>query len=384
MSTQRAEQLVLYSGFQSLPERTRGWILQSAHAQADFAEFFARGGRVEPAQSVDLPYYHATQPPKIYIGARAYADLTGPNAAQYVDAELRLFATLAHEIGHDKHNPGTEPFGGRTAEEYVQYRSQLEAKTVFNAFPIFDDLQKTDPEFRVRWDAVGYGRGSGLEPAGIYSEWKAGRISEATAIAHLAAPIPDFPYTRNEPLTDQNGDGVLTQRDVYLRDHRALVQRLPNLEGAGSDKQEAGGDRVQLGPARPGHQDHGLYSQIASHVREQDRQHGRQWDGTSERMTASLLALAKESGLSQVGHVVFSAGTDRAAAGENVFLVQGRLDDPAHVRTHMKTEEAVRTPEAMSFARVEAMNERRAEQGIEPQVSRPMPDETQKPPGIGR
>ncbi|MGH8082083.1 MAG: XVIPCD domain-containing protein, partial [Lysobacter sp.] len=80
---------------------------------------------------------------------------------------------------------------------------------------------------------------------------------------------------------------------------------------------------TKLSPSQSGHSDHPLYSQIADRVREQDQHHGRQWDETSERMTASLLALAKEGGLSRVDHVVFSAKTDRTAAGENVFVVQG-------------------------------------------------------------
>lgn len=142
--------------------------------------------------------------------------------------------------------------------------------------------------------------------------------------------------------------------------------------------------RGGLTPALQGHPDHGLYSQIATQVRQQDQQHGRQWDETSERMTASLLVLAKENGLSQVDHVVFSTNKERVAAGENVFVVQGRLDDPAHLRVHMKTDEAVRTPETVSFEKVEAINERMARQTAQAQALGQMPEEAPKGPGMGR
>ncbi|WP_323808475.1 XVIPCD domain-containing protein [Lysobacter enzymogenes] len=42
--------------------------------------------------------------------------------------------------------------------------------------------------------------------------------------------------------------------------------------------------------------------------------------------------------------------------------MQGRLDDPAHLRAHMKTDQAVRTPERASFEKVETLNERIAQE----------------------
>ncbi|KRB03240.1 hypothetical protein ASD86_20320 [Lysobacter sp. Root690] len=140
----------------------------------------------------------------------------------------------------------------------------------------------------------------------------------------------------------------------------------------------------RLSPIQQDHPDHGLYSQIATQVRQQDQQHGRQWDETSERMTASLLVLAKENGLSRVDHVVFSARNEKVAAGEHVFVVQGRLDDPANLRAHMKTDEAVRAPEAVSFEKIEAINERIARQTAQAQALGQMPEEPTKAPGMGR
>jgi len=107
-------------------------------------------------------------------------------------------------------------------------------------------------------------------------------------------------------------------------------------------------------PDQAGHPDHPMYQQIRQGVAAIDAQHGRSFDQASERLTASLLPLAKESGLTRVDHVVLSQQGTHAKPGENVFVVQGALDDPAHLRAHMRTEQAVETPVAASFERVQA------------------------------
>ncbi|WP_342344176.1 XVIPCD domain-containing protein, partial [Xanthomonas phaseoli] len=114
-------------------------------------------------------------------------------------------------------------------------------------------------------------------------------------------------------------------------------------------------------PSQPGHADHALYQQIKDGVMQLDAQHGKEWDGASQRMTASLLALAKEEGLSRVDHVVLNNPTAQLAGGEKVFVVQGALNDPAHQRAHMPTVDAVQTPETQSFDRLQAINQTQAQ-----------------------
>ncbi|WOB28392.1 MULTISPECIES: XVIPCD domain-containing protein [Xanthomonas] len=114
-------------------------------------------------------------------------------------------------------------------------------------------------------------------------------------------------------------------------------------------------------PSQPGHPDHALYQQIRGGVMQLDAQHGKEWDASSQRMTASLLALAKEEGLSRVDHVVLNNPTPQLAGGEKVFIVQGALNDPAHQRAHMPTLDAVQTPEAQSFDRLQAINQTQAQ-----------------------
>lgn len=351
------EYLTAHAKFLEMPSRMRDWILHSPHASQDFARFFEKGGAIDPKDGVSLPYYHATEPPRIVVSKKDYDALRGPFAERAIESELAMFTTLAHEIGHDKFNTGTVPFRGSGEEAYVAYRAELEGRTIFNAFSIISEL-KGYGEFEPRWKDIGYAQGGGLGTASIHWDWSKGRLTDEQAIGRLAAPIPDFLYSRNESLADQNGDGILTQRDAYLRDYRAMMQRSPSQGGT-----EAGAsERGRTTPSQAGHPDHGLYSQIAGHVHEHNRRNGRPWDEVSQRMTASLLALAKEGGLSQVDHVVFSVKNDRVAAGENVFVVQGRLDDPAHLRAHMKTDQAVRTSEVASFEKVETLNERIAQE----------------------
>jgi len=63
-----------------------------------------------------------------------------------------------------------------------------------------------------------------------------------------------------------------------------------------------------------------------------------------ERVSASLYVLAKENGLSRVDHVMLSERTPNATAAENIFVVQGERNDPAHLRASMPTAQAAQTP----------------------------------------
>ncbi|WP_057920592.1 XVIPCD domain-containing protein [Lysobacter capsici] len=220
----------------------------------------------------------------------------------------------------------------------------------------------------------------GVEPQ-MHIDMAALRLNERL-IERLGLEIDPRPEQR-QPYYDTSRSPFALQHFDHTKTGRSLNQHVPIDAAVLADDPVAVG-RERLTPREQGHPDHGLYSQIATQVRQQDQKHGRQWDETSERMTASLLVLAKENGLSQVDHVVFSTNKERVAAGENVFVVQGRLDDPAHLRAHMKTDEAVRTPEAASFEKVEAINERMARQTAQAQALGQMPEEAPKGPGMGR
>jgi hypothetical protein len=113
-----------------------------------------------------------------------------------------------------------------------------------------------------------------------------------------------------------------------------------------------------LTPVDPAHPDHALQQQVSRAVDKMEHALGRAPDENSDRLKASLLLTAKQNGLTRVDHVVLSEARGPVQAGQHVFAVQGRLDDPASRRVHVATQQALVTPVQASWARladVEAM-----------------------------
>lgn len=130
-------------------------------------------------------------------------------------------------------------------------------------------------------------------------------------------------------------------------------------------------------PSFATHPDHILLQQIRGQVRELDHKYGRKFDDKSERMSHSLLVLAKEQGLKQVDHVVLSGSSSdgKVRPGENIFIVQGRLDDPAHARAVMKAGAAAQNPIAESDRQLEIVNQHLERMQEQAQLQR---DQTQR------
>ena len=123
-----------------------------------------------------------------------------------------------------------------------------------------------------------------------------------------------------------------------------------------------------LTPADAAHPDHAMHQQIRSKVEELDVANGRTFDASSERMTASLLTLAKDNGLTRVDHVLLSEKTKDLPAAQNLFVVQGDPQDPAKLRAHMPTAQAAQQPVQESFAQLESVNHRLAQERSQEQV----------------
>ena len=113
-----------------------------------------------------------------------------------------------------------------------------------------------------------------------------------------------------------------------------------------------------LQPSDPAHPANALYRQVREQVEKLDQSLGRTYDDTSERLTSSLMVLAKENGLQRVDHVVLSNQVGDQRPGFNVFVVQGELNNPAHRRAVMPTEQAVTTPHEESLERLDVLLER--------------------------
>lgn len=133
--------------------------------------------------------------------------------------------------------------------------------------------------------------------------------------------------------------------DSQGRMERTSVGRQGALDGQG---------RVEAGAVSP------LLDQARSAVQRLDASLGRTSDEVSDRMSASLAGLARENGLTRIDHVVLNTRTERDAAGERVFVVQGALSDPAHLRAHMGTEQAIAAPVQESIQRLQELERRQS------------------------
>lgn len=133
--------------------------------------------------------------------------------------------------------------------------------------------------------------------------------------------------------------------------------RTASIEGSPADRQPA----IRLADITPGHPDYALVQQVREGVAAIDARQGRTPDETSERLTASVVALARQNGLDRADHVLLSHQTADSPAGRNVFVVQGDPGDPAHRRAAMPTDVAVRTSVEQSLQQLsEAAQERQA------------------------
>ncbi len=143
-------------------------------------------------------------------------------------------------------------------------------------------------------------------------------------------------------------DSELNQKKTNPLPARSFQQRiLSDAEGMG----ERSGDHL----AR--HSNDPLLSQIHQGVALLDAERGRAFDATSENISASLYALAKANGLTQVDHVLLSDPTAQADVAQNIFIVQGERDDPAQLRASMPTAVAAQTPAETSFERAEQLSQ---------------------------
>ncbi|WP_243840232.1 peptidoglycan-binding domain-containing protein [Xanthomonas cannabis] len=110
-----------------------------------------------------------------------------------------------------------------------------------------------------------------------------------------------------------------------------------------------------------------LHRQAEDAVRRLEQGLGREYDDNSARLAASSAYLAKENGLSRIDHVVLSENTKSVRQGENVFVVEGALNDPAHKMAHMKTSDAIAHPVEQSLAQLQALGETQRQQQFQQQ-----------------
>lgn len=113
-----------------------------------------------------------------------------------------------------------------------------------------------------------------------------------------------------------------------------------------------------------------LLRQAEDAVRRLDQQLGRNSDANSACLAASAACLAKENGLTRIDHVVVSRDAGTVRQGENLFVVQGELDDLVQLRAHMRTIDALAKPVEQSLAQLQSLDDTQRQQQA-PQAAQP-------------
>ncbi len=128
-------------------------------------------------------------------------------------------------------------------------------------------------------------------------------------------------------------------------------------------------------PNQADHPDYTLYQQIREGVAALDAKHGRTFDETSERMSVSLLVLAKDNDLDRVDHVLLSNATADTPAGHTLFLVQGDPSDPSHQRAAVPTELAATTSVEESLQQFDVVSREAQQRAAANQLEQQLEDQ---------
>ncbi len=196
----------------------------------------------------------------------------------------------------------------------------------------------------------------------------------------LAEPARD-PW----PLEQEVAQHVPEPEPAPLGDHEPVTAAVivpaepttaPSAEPAAPAPDEASApNRALQDPTQPGHPDHALYQQIREGVEALDAKHGRSFDEVSERMTASLLVLAKDNDLERVDHVLVSNATREHPAGHTLFVVQGEPSNPAHQRAAMPTELAAQTSVEESLQQFDSVSREAHQRALANQMDQQLEDQ---------
>ncbi len=198
-------------------------------------------------------------------------------------------------------------------------------------------------------------------------------------------PLPAEPARDPRPLEQEVVQHVPEPEPAPLDDPQPVTAAVtvpaaptiaPSPEPAEPAPDEASApSRVVQDPTQPGHPDHALYQQIREGVEALDAKHGRSFDEVSERMTASLLVLAKDNDLERVDHVLVSNATREHPAGHMLFVVQGEPSNPAHQRAAMPTELAAQTPVEESLQQFDSVSREAHQRALANQLDQQLEDQ---------
>ncbi|HFF6230042.1 TPA: XVIPCD domain-containing protein [Stenotrophomonas maltophilia] len=198
-------------------------------------------------------------------------------------------------------------------------------------------------------------------------------------------PLPAEPSRDPWPLEQETAQHVPEPEPALSDDLQPVTAAVPvpaeptiapSPEPAAPAPDEASAPNLALqGPTQPGHPDHALYQQIREGVEALDAKHGRSFDEVSERMTASLLVLAKDNDLERVDHVLVSNATREHPAGHTLFVVQGEPSNPAHQRAAMPTELAAQTSVEESLQQFDSVSREAHQRALANQMDQQLEDQ---------
>ncbi|WP_329953489.1 XVIPCD domain-containing protein [Stenotrophomonas sepilia] len=198
-------------------------------------------------------------------------------------------------------------------------------------------------------------------------------------------PLPAEPARDPWPLEQEAAQHVPEPEPAPSDDFRPVTAAVtvpaaptivPSPEPAAPAPDEASGsNRALQDPTQPGHPDHALYQQIREGVEALDAKHGRSFDEVSERMTASLLVLAKDNDLERVDHVLVSNATHEHPAGHTLFVMQGEPSNPAHQRAAMPTELAAQTSVEESLQQFDSVSREAHQRALANQMDQQLEDQ---------
>lgn len=198
-------------------------------------------------------------------------------------------------------------------------------------------------------------------------------------------PLPAEPSRDPWPLEQETAQHVPEPEPALSDDLQPVTAAVtvpaestiaPSPEPAAPAPDEASAPNLVLqDPTQPGHPDHALYQQIREGVEALDAKHGRSFDEVSERMTASLLVLAKDNDLERVDHVLVSNATHEHPAGHTLFVVQGEPSNPAHQRAAMPTELAAQTSVEESLQQFDSVSREAHQRALANQMDQQLEDQ---------
>lgn len=141
--------------------------------------------------------------------------------------------------------------------------------------------------------------------------------------------------------------------DAYDKVRGPLEPGEPARQQSGQDRQLRDDPRMD----QPGHPGYSLFKDAQRGVHDQDARVGRTPDHASDQLAGSLATQMHAAGGNRIDAVLMSEDAART------FAVQGRVDDPAHLRVAVDTVPAMNTPLDQSSRALQAAAEtRQAEQ----------------------